>query len=193
MGFLSFLKRQKPKGNVEFEDLDLPPAPPPMEDFGSSLDIDDRNIPEIPTPEDEGINEDSRMNMPGLETPDFGEAAAEPKAEEHEEYALVEEFPAVEKAQKPFSATSAPISYGKSYRRHFSKTSYININDLKNALINVKMIKNDLNTAQSTHESFENIRVKQEKAYNRLSNVSHDLQKKLIYMDKNLFNKGEKA
>ena len=195
MGFLSFLKRQKPKGNVEFEDLDLPPAPPPMEDFGSSLDIDDRNIPEIPTPEDEGINEDSRMNMPGLETPDFGEAAAEPKAEEHEEYVPMENLPFAEEAaeQKQVAAQSTPISYGKGYRRHFPKTAYININDLKNVLINAKMIKNDLNTAQGAHESFDELRMKQEKTYDKLNNISHDLQKKLIYMDKNLFNKGEKA
>lgn len=193
MGFLSFLKRQKPKGEIEFEDLDLPPAPPPMEDFDSKLDIDDRNIPEIPVPEEARIDDSFKPELPDLEAPDFGEGPAEPKIEEHEEYVPVEELPPAEEAQKPVSAPSATISYGKSYRRHFPKAAYVNINDLRNVLMNAKMIRNDLNTAQGAHESFENIRVRQEKTYNRLSSISHDLQKKLIYMDKNLFNKGEKA
>ena len=193
MGFLNFLKRQKPKGEVEFEDLDLPPAPPPMEDFDSKMDIDDNNIPEIPTPEDAGMDDPFKQEMPGMDAPDFGEIPLKPKAEEHEDYVHLEEIHDAEEAKKPVPAPSAPISYGKGYRRHFPKTGYININDLKSVLMNAKMMKNDLNAAQGAHESFENIRVRQEKAYDRLSSISHDLQKKLIYMDKNLFNKGEKA
>ena len=193
MGFLNFLKKQKPKGNVEFEDLDLPPAPPPMEEFDPNLDIDEGNIPEIPTPEDTGMDEPFKPETPEMEAPDFSEIPAEPGTEEHEEYVPIEDVPPPKEAQTPVSAPSAPAAYEKRYRGHFPKTMYININDLKDVLINAKMIKNDLNMAQSAHESFEDIRMKQQKTYDKLSSISHDLQKKLIYMDKNLFNKGEKA
>lgn len=192
MGFLNFLKRQKPRDSMEFEDLDLPPAPPAIEGSDYDVSAEGNDIPEIPTPEEAGMEGDFKQEMPEIEAPDFEEGHAKPGMEEHEEYMPIEELPPAEEAQNPVSAPGE-LSYEKRYKKHFPKTDYININMLKNVLLNARMVKNELSIAQGAHESFEDIRVKQEKAYDRLSSISHDLQKKLIYMDKNLFNKGEKA
>ena len=68
MGFLKFLKRVKKGDNLE--NLDLPPAPPPLEGF-------DENIPELPDFQDFGgetisAKEWSKFDFPEKEMPQIG-------------------------------------------------------------------------------------------------------------------------
>ncbi|MBI2647297.1 hypothetical protein HYW99_02365 [Candidatus Woesearchaeota archaeon] len=46
MGFLKFLKREKKRGDLE--ELDLPPAPPPIEDFEKYMELPDFGEEKIP-------------------------------------------------------------------------------------------------------------------------------------------------
>lgn len=201
MSFLDLLKRQKPK-KVEFEDLDLPPAPPPMEKFDAGMGAEQDLMPELPPYNEndfKGAPELEQFEIPGMK--DWEEN--QPEQEEREmlpapqyrksaeaQLPQQEYMPAEEEAKPtPAPYTRMPIRIS---RRHFPKSSYVNLNDLKEILLGIKKIRNDLGATQNELAAFEDTRIRQDRAYERLNGISHDLQKKLIYMDKNLF-KGEKA
>ena len=106
VGFLKFLNRDKKKEDLG--DLDLPPAPPPLDDFDKSLDF---NIPEI------GKEKlmDSHQSMPDFEFSDKDEIMPDfpnfPKMEDMGEELVnppMSEAPPEESPSMPQPAASKP-------------------------------------------------------------------------------------
>ena len=75
MGFFRFLKKDKQQGNEA--ELDLPPAPPPIEGFEDDKDANFPEFPQISAPKDEDFkfdfSQDDKMPELGkeVELPDF--------------------------------------------------------------------------------------------------------------------------
>lgn len=215
MGFFKFLKREKKEETLD--ELDLPPAPPPLEGFNE-------NMPEFP---DFG---EEKVSAPKEEFPEFKfpeeEGTPTPVKESTEE---LSEFPELEEklitAESPVSAPPAasaippmqaprtmpepepaeeegPIPsdvYPKIERRLFSqekralrerpsiKTIYVKVDNFKAMLGGINNARSDLRKSEEALVKLENIKSTKDKSFDRLRASIDDLQKKLIFVDKTLF------
>ena len=153
MSFLKFLKREKKKEGLD--ELDLPPAPPPLEGF------------------------DEDMSMP--EIPDIGgkQAGKMPEAEENQ--ASIEQ-PAMlprEKTLFPHEKKAALVPMGNSL--------YVKVERFKIALGSINVVRNDLRKSEEALMKLENIKSMEEKSMSKIRSSLDDLQKKLVFVDKTLF------
>ncbi len=204
MGFLKFLKREKKTS--EFDELDLPPSPPPLEDFHESMDVPD--ILDIRAPTMQGPQEDKfdftkeheeepplAPPMPTSTPPENTEADQDliPPAQINEEEQKEPDMP----VDKPEDLPSEV--YPKTHRRLFSqekvvlrerptgKTIYIKVDKFKLTLGSINVIKSDLRKSEEALLKLDNIRTSKDKAFDKMKASLDDLQSKFIFIDKTLF------
>lgn len=213
MGFLKFLKREKKK--EDFDELDLPPAPPPLEGFDEDIalpDFSDFGKEKISAAGDEL----SKFDFPEIsqDFPPFSETEEEqpPIASVTAAPAIPEEIsPATPSIPKPQQIApeigedqdaSTQGIYPKKERRLFSpekraarempnvKTVYVRVDDFKVALGGINILRNDLKKSEEALTKLENIKNSKDRSFDRMKSSLGDLQHKLIFIDKTLF-KGE--
>ena len=215
MGFLKFLKRAKKREN--FEDLDLPPAPPtlsPETEFGAAYGGIDEKIPEFPDfPElkEEDISTELREeNLPEL--PSFPkmeegpmlpiEVSAPPEAAEPM-HSMPEQMPEQQEMEAAHEETEVtPEHYPGIGRRLFGhekritrekpsvKTIYVKVENFKAMLGSINIVRSDLRNSEESLMKLENLKASKDNSFDKIKSSLDDLQKKLIFIDKTLF-KGE--
>ena len=189
MGFLKFLQRKKRNDIGEF---DLPPAPPPLEGFeGSSssglpdFGIEDPDIPDFNFPDELKEKSDAKSfsdfetkdkfaTIPTISAPPIPEVHAE---ELEDEEMLPEQIQPA--AKKPVQEKVARMPFGTSL--------YIRVDKFKATLGSINVLRNDLKKADEALMKLENIKVSEEKSISRMKSSLDDLQKKLVFIDKTLF------
>ena len=196
MGFLKFLKKGKKEDGLD--ELDLPPAPPPLEDFQ-----DDINMPEIPE-----LGGKDNQEYPAFDFDENGfkglggeegiEDFSSPIRENTVPAPLISMPPIqmppqrmqeIEKQGTPME--NQLFQYEKNAVRVPMTTSlYIKVDRFKAALGSINAVRNDLKKSEEALMKFESIKDMDEKSINRLKSSLDDLQKKLVFVDKTVF-KGE--
>lgn len=225
MGFLKFLKKEKKQ---DFDDLDLPPAPPPLEGFEENLpeppempDFDEKSsAPEYkddfkfdmpdkeePMPELEDMDLDKEIGMDkDLDMGNFEKEMAMPEMEEPEEQQPqmqqanipaaqtissppmddhdVDEQPAAQNyyPKRGLFAHRAPVR-----QRPTARTVYVRVEDFKAMLGTINIIRSDLRKSDEALMKLESIKSSKDKSFDRIKLHLDDLQKKLIFVDKTLF------
>lgn len=210
MGILDFLKKSRPKDR-QFEGLDVPPLMPPLEKAGAGMgDLEPINF-DLP-PEDglKGENLPSRKSFDeGLppagqkpvmqddefsQLPDFSDFDSKfPGAmpEKKLESSLPSQELDEDLEDEDLETSGFKVYQNKRGRKTSLRSIYLNLNDLKNVLLNMKKIRIGLKNSQDVVLWYDETRIRQEKTYARLNSLAHDMQKKFIYLDKSIY-KGEK-
>ena len=215
MGFLKFLKREKKKEG--FDELDLPPAPPPLEGFDEDL-----SLPEFPYISGEKISapkelgqfdfpeEEKQITSLGkyedFDMEDFPKFEEKPEQSQFQAFAaqtpkplgMTEPVERVE--QEPdLAARSIPQIYpkletnlfdrGKKFVREMphEKTIYVNVDNFKAMLGTLNIVRSDLKKSEESLTKLENVKNMKDKSFDKVRLSLDDLQKKLIFMDKTLF------
>ncbi|MBI2102047.1 hypothetical protein HYT53_05555 [Candidatus Woesearchaeota archaeon] len=209
---MKFLKRGKKESSDE---LDLPPAPPPLEGFEEGL----QDMPELP-PFDEKISapKDSSFDFPEDKIPGFGKEEFPdfpdfPEPEEKFTAPVSEQVPQAEPIaampQLPEPEPVAPMPEQeepeektsfmpepKIERRLFShekraretpKTIYVKVDNFKATLGNISMARGNLRKSEEALAKMESIKSAKDKSFDKIRTSLDDLQKKLVYVDKILF------
>lgn len=207
MGFLKFLKREK-KG--DFDELDLPPAPPSLEDqdFAHGLD-EGMELPEIPEfPEEKisapepkfgfenempsGLPPEPEMEdlkpiggaapIPPISMPSAPEPVQpnEVPAREEPRFTPLDAYP---KMEKGLFAQERKLLH----QRPDAKTVYVKIGKFKAALGSINVVRSDLRKSEEALMKLESIKNSKDRAFDKARNSLDDLQKKLIFIDKTLF------
>jgi len=209
VGFLKFLKREKKKS---LDELDLPPAPPPLEGFEENLEL-----PEFP---DFGEKISAPEEMPTFEFPEEKTPSKEEAIPEFPAFPEMEEEPRTFIQPKataipepaPMLSQSMPLPqapeeeqpmpaniYPKMERRLFAhekrllrerpsaRTIYVRVDNFKAALGNINIVRSDLRKSEEALAKLENMKNAKDKSLDKMKSLLDDLQKKLIFIDKTLF------
>lgn len=214
MGFLKFLKRER---KSDFDELDLPPAPPSLEGFEESGMQGFPEFPEdkISAPKKQSIDfgmEDMPLENERLEMPELPEMEERPVAVQPG-YAA----PSVPPISAPVQPAPPPAKeeiipeeprftplddYPKTAGRLFSqekkslherpsgKTVYVKVEKFKAALGSISLVRSDLRKSEEALGKLEGIKSSKDKSFDRARASLDDLQKKLIFIDKTLFKEG---
>src|SRR3989338_6326796 len=207
VGFLKFLKRGKKEEALG--ELDMPPAPPPLEGFEES------SLPELPEfPEEDISAKKGEMPEPKFE---FPEKEGLPELQEPF-YGL--EFPEMEEKSVPIPPVRAPPvaepqiqpmpgeepepeistkTEGKLFAHagesagemQSARTIYVKVDRFKATLGSINIIRSDLRKSEEALMKLENIKNAKDRAFDKFKASLEDLQKKLIFVDKTLF-KGDR-
>lgn len=183
MGFMKFLSKGK-KPSVD--ELDVPPLPPDSGDFGPMGE----EFP-APFPGDESSSELSAFppfpgkpqGMPTFD--DFGI----PELRSETPLPRAEGIPSFLQRSAPQPAMP-PMQSPAEHHAHL-KTNYIHVTDYKQMTADMAQIRSDLRKASLGLTEMLHSAVEREKDYNRYRNALMDMQKKLVFVDKTLFRKGE--
>lgn len=214
MGFLKFLKKSKEdKLEMPLEgDLDIPPLPvsskdklPPMQ----KLDVEPSS-----KHKEKDLLEKANLSFPDLEPPKKPEIPEEmPKLpvskppEISEEMPKSPEFPRFEEKVKPLPSQKltppphrarhpisqmerATIREEKHVLMHEttpSKPIYLEVENFKEIKRSATLIKNDLRNADEILVKLQDIKENKDKKFNKWQKTMEDIQKKMIFMDKTLF------
>ena len=214
MGFLKFLKREKKEN---FDELDLPPAPPPFGGF----DEDMPELPEFPELEKISAPEEMREmpqfeipeEKPGSEEETMQEFPAFPEMEEEPRDFIQSKSAVIPETvpSRPMPVPKAPEEeqpmptdiYPRMERRLFAhekrllrerpsaKTIYIRVDNFKAALGSINIVRSDLRKSEEALAKLENMKNAKDKSLDKMKSSLDDLQKKLIFIDKTLFEGGE--
>lgn len=207
MGFLKFLKRGK---KSDFDELDLPPAPPSLNDgdFGADdFKESDHEFPEFPEEKisapKEGfdfgreIPEMENEPMPELPEMDIQEQPKSPLpmpsiapvqqalpqkdvAPEQPRFTPLDEYPKMEK--RLFSQEKRML-----HERPSGKTIYVKVESFKAALGSINIVRSDLRKSEDALVKLESIKASKDRSFDKVTASLDDLQKKLIFIDKTLF------
>ena len=210
MGFLKFLKREK---KSDFDELDLPPAPPSLEDQDFQHGLDEgMELPEIPDfPEDKisapepkfGFENEMPSELPpgqGMEEPQpMGNIApispisspvppaipepAQPKEVLASEDARFTPLDDYPKMEKRLFAQERKLLH----QRPDAKTIYVKVDKFKAALGSINVVRSDLRKSEEALMKLESIKNSKDRSFDKARNSLDDLQKKLIFIDKTLF------
>ncbi|HIH91285.1 TPA: hypothetical protein HA281_00630 [Candidatus Woesearchaeota archaeon] len=182
MGFMKFLSKGK-KPSVD--ELDVPPLPPDSGDLGAM----GGEFP-APFPGDDASSELSGFApYPGglQDTPAFDDLGI-PE--------LQDKLPRPEQRVPAFLQRSAsqpampPMQPMAEHHTHL-KAIYIHVTDYKQMTADMAQIRSDLRRASLGLTEMLHSSADREKDYNRYRNALMDMQKKLVFVDKTLFRKGE--
>ena len=211
MGFLKFLKREK---KDDLQDLDLPPAPPPLEDsqdFNADFAFDEKSqdIPDFPEIPDVKAPDETKFDLPELdeqekedfpELPDLEEPAPIPPIKAPTAIPAPEPMPSP--VQPPMQmhqpeVAKEPVQVAKP-RRLFShgrkhierKEVYLRVDKFRAVLGNINTIRSDLRKSEELLMKLENLKNAKDRSFDKVKSSLGDLQKKLIFADRTLF-KGE--
>lgn len=210
MGFLKFLKKERKED--AFEDLDMPPAPPPLEGFEEGSELPDfseeknlgQEMPEFNYPEERFPELGKEEHMP--EFPDF------PEIEENKstqfppvtssavpEPSIPHEMPEPEEEETmPSPQDNYPKIAGRLFAREKRslrerpnvKMIYVRIENFKATLGSINTVRSDLRKSEEALMKMENIKTAKDRSFDKAKSSLDDLQRKLIFVDKTLF-KGE--
>ena len=226
MGFLKFLKKEKKR---DFDDLDLPPAPPSLEGFEENLpeppemlDFDEKiSAPkykeedfkfdalekEEPMPEledmdlDKEIGMDKDLDMGNFEKemamPEMGEPEAQPPQMQQANIPAAQTISAPPMDDHDHDAEQTSQDYyprrglfthkPHARERPTARTVYVRVEDFKAMLGTINIIRNDLRKSDEALMKLESIKNSKDKSFDRIKLHLDDLQKKLIFVDKTLF------
>ena len=216
VGFLKFLKRGKKE---RLGELDLPPAPPPLEGFEEDMPA----LPELGEKESkEGFPSfdfpeiDEKISAPDEESTQFSsfpEIKDEPfqpiepisplsqepapqtdtEQEDTEQHEIIveEELPAESLDMSPQTETGI---FGQEketlIKTPSGRTLYIGVNKFKSMIGSINNIRKDIKQSEEALAKLEHIKNSKDKSFDQMKSSLDDLQKKLIFVDKTLF-KGE--
>ena len=203
MGFLKFLKREKKSDDLD--ELDLPPAPPPLEGFDKDFSFSD--IPDLDKPaesempkfdfSEEDFDEMKKTSMefpsmPEMQQKDFASIppirappATDRAAVQMPE--IEEEQDDVEVQQPVLPREIHSFANEKRTRMQMGRSLYVRIDKFKVALGSINVVRNDLRKTEEALLKLENIKGMEEKSMNKMRSSLDDLQKKLVFVDKTLF------
>lgn len=195
MGFLKFLKKEKRRDDLD--ELDLPPAPPPLEGFhdnSSFLEFPDlgekhEEMPDFNFNEDDFKDlgkedvmkefprysmQENPVPMPPMNIP---QPINEAEEQEPANMLMPKEKPAFAPEKKPS-------------RMAMGTSLYIKVDRFKIALGSINVVRNDLKKTEDALMKLEEIKSMEEKSMNKIRLSLDDLQKKLAFVDKTLFGEG---
>lgn len=196
MAFFKFLKKER---KAATEELDLPPVPPPLEDFDQPPSFD---FPDL-----------DKEKLPEAEEPSFEFPEAEPQAdipEEMPEFSIPEEempasiFPSISApsetavpeqiSEEPELLETTPKIEKSLYQERrilpTRREVYVNVNQFRAVVSDINEIRRDLRSSDEALIKLESIKTAKEKSFEKVKSQFDDLQKKLIFIDKTIF-KGE--
>lgn len=195
MGFLKFLKKEKRRDDLD--ELDLPPAPPPLEGFN-----DDSSFPEFP---DLGVKHEEMPDF-NFNEDDFKDLGKEDVMKEFPRYSLQENPAPMPPMNIPQPINEAeeqePVNQlipkekpafaleKKPSRMSMGSSLYIKVDRFKIALGSINVVRNDLKKTEDALMKLEEIKSMEEKSMNKIRLSLDDLQKKLAFVDKTLFGEG---
>ena len=170
MGFLRFLKKEKPR--LTGSELDVPPIPPPTEE-GEDLGL--TSIGEdIPPPP---LDEDMLPPFPGPVEEE--RKPFEDFIPKEESVLVTEEAPITGEAVKP------PVVF--SDEKIVIKPIFVRAEKFKGVLGEIGGIKTDLKKSENAVASINSLEGSKEKELVKWQNVLNDVEKKLMLIDKTLF------
>ena len=179
VSFLRFLKREKKE---TLDELDLPPAPPPLEDFDKDIpfpelpDIGEEIIPQelkFDFPE-EGKNEPSKAEMP--EFPKFYPIEEKPlESMPLTPKSMPKQVAELEQDASPASKDMYPKISAKhivheeriSRERLIEEKIYIRIDRFKAALGNISVLRNDLKKSEEALIKLETVKNSKDKLFDK--------------------------
>lgn len=201
MGFLKFLKREKGKESID--DLDLPPAPPPLEGFDDKdmgmdfpdIKMDDmsKDMPEFDFPDKapENVHPDDKMDFEfdddQIKMPDDSSfrqpmrQSVEPAYSEPQ----TESKPAPRIVQP--SADFEPKHVKPLHEHARSRTMYVKVDKFRLLLGTINVVRSDLRKSDEALMKMESMKTNVDRSFDKMKSSLHDLQKKLIFVDKTLF------
>ena len=204
MSFLKFLKREKKKEGLE--ELDLPPAPPPLEGFDEDMSMPEfpdirgkqsEEMPEFNFPEEDfqRMNKEAAKNFPDFPRQEKPVLMPSISATSYVQPQFAEEMPeAEENQQAPIEQPDMPprekiaLSHGKKpVRVPMGNSLYLKVDRFKIALGSINVVRNDLRKSEEALMKMENIKSMEEKSMSKIRSSLDDLQKKLVFVDKTLF------
>ena len=208
MSFLKFLKREKKE-----DELDLPPAPPPLENSQQDFDFNEK-FQDVPDFSDIKAPDEVKFDLPDLDMgqekdsdlpslPDFEEQTPIPTIRAPTPATVPEPIPIptpqmttpedVEEEQ-PAQASAKPRRLFRSEKDYevqaTRKDIYVKVDIFRAALGNINIIRNDLRKSEEALMKLENLKSAKDRSFEKVKSSLNDLQKKLIFIDKTLF-KGE--
>lgn len=205
MGFLKFLKKRERKDGLN--ELDLPPAPPALEGFDEDIhfpeisELEGKKIemPEFDFPEDKIQSQESKELMadfpsfyPMQEKPSSIPTISMPTLADKPPLPPFEQMPEIEEQDIP----SPPlVPKEKPTLTHEKKdpialiggSLYIKVDKFKIALGSINVVRNDLRKTEESLIKFEETKKMEETSMNKIKSSLDDLQKKLVFVDKILF------
>ena len=203
MGFLKFLKREKSKGSSD--ELDLPPAPPPLEGFDDKdMDFPDIKMGDMPKDmPDFDFPPDVPQDMNQMPNDDFGSFSDDDmKFDNVQEQApqtvqrTPPSFPAPEPQmmEQPETHEEEHQSIGfepktaSSMHPHMrSKIKFVKVDKFRLLLGTINVVRSDLRKSDEALMKLEGMKTNVDRSFDRMKSSLHDLQKKLIFVDKTLF------
>ncbi len=201
MGFLKFLKREKKEG---LDELDLPPAPPPLEGFEEPLpefpDLGEEKLPE-PKFDFGGLRNRNDLgeelpSFPELENEQIGmqEAPAEipePVGAKPMPELKLQPIPEEDKIPREVLPKREKGLFEHERRvfreRPSGKAIYVRVDKFKAMLGSVNTLKSDLRKSEETLAKLEGVKNAKDKSFDKVKSSLEDLQRKLIFIDKTLF------
>jgi hypothetical protein len=179
-----FTRRKK------FDDLDLPPPPPPtselppvpMPEFGNEIELPplpsidekqssinfsdlDKDLPPLPSLDSDEKEEEPKMELPDLNE-NYQEKIAPRFVEEEKELPNLQELRQKRIAEGPL---------------------FVNVTSYKDVISNVNIIKDKIKESEAYLERLNEIKNMKDKYFEQLRVKLEDLQRKSLYVDKNLF------
>ena len=214
VGFLKFLKREKKEDALG--DIDLPPAPPSLEDFDKSIpdfsDFGESNFSakegymqkfdfpdiedEIPKTDKEKIVQDFSALPKMEESPIMPIDINKPQNMIKPEIPMPQPTPPPKREDVILDAYKKTQSKNSEKERRILRQSmntgevYVRIDKFKATLGSINIIRNDLKRSEEKLIKLENIKNDKDNALDKIKSSMDDLQKKIIFVDKILF-KGE--
>ena len=214
MGFLKFLKREREES---LNELDLPPAPPPMsgheEDtefpaFEDKISAKYEEIPKFDFPDENKISDLGKKE--DMQFPSFPEWEEEPvntipnirapAGMPEPEQAAFQPMPELKQEVRedqpmPDDFPRIERKLFRQEKRHASeiprrKETYVRVDRFRATLQNIGMIKGNLRKSEEILIKLENIKNAKDISFDKVKSSMDDLQRKLIFVDKTLF-KGE--
>ena len=205
---MKFLKREK---KSDFDELDLPPAPPSLDSEFAGLD-EGMELPEIPDFPEEKISAPNEPDF-DLEKDELPELKDDiPELGQRQEIqpismptTMPKDMPApelkpVEQQPYPEDPRFTPLDgYPKIERKLFAqekaalrerpsgKSIYVKVGKFKAALGSINVVRSDLRKSEDALMKLENIKNSKDRSFDRIRNSLDDLQRKLIFIDKTLF------
>ena len=206
VGFLKFLKKEKKQ--EASEDFDLPPEPPPLEDFGYKVhEMPDfekisapDDFPKFDFPENDEfpqIDENKFQFEPSFQETEEKTAPAEPLGIDSAQ--AVQHVQRQEEAALEQEATPIPHEHPRSrglfrhdkrivHRENLTKKEvYVRVDKFKAALQSISMMRSDLRKSEEALMKLESIKSSKDRSYDKVRSSIHDIQSKLIFVDKTLF------
>ena len=186
MGFLKFLKKSKEdKLKMPFEeDLDIPPPPP----------ISVKEFPPMPKPEEKIP---SFPDLGQIEEPMLPDEIEEPpKIPKFEEISrpvlkpILPPMPEIKLTPPQERMERMAVREGRKVLRHEAaplKPIFVRVDRFKEIRRDINIIKNDLKNSDEALIKLQDMRVGEDKEFDKWRKSMEDIQKKLIFVDQTLF------